>query len=44
MHYEGWSHFPEARAAAERTLAGAPADVRDVFRRLPMGTAAELSV
>ncbi|WP_286014552.1 MULTISPECIES: hypothetical protein [unclassified Streptomyces] len=44
MHYEGWSHFREARVAAERTLAGAPAEVRDVFRWLPMGAVTELSV
>ncbi|WP_371574027.1 MBL fold metallo-hydrolase [Streptomyces sp. NBC_01314] len=44
VHYEGWSHFREARAAAERTLSEAPAEVRDVFRWLPMGTATELSV
>lgn len=44
VHYEGWSHFRDARVAAERTLAGAPAEVRDVFRWLPMGAATELSV
>ncbi|WP_326574135.1 MBL fold metallo-hydrolase [Streptomyces sp. NBC_00481] len=44
VHYEGWSHFREARAAVERTLSEAPAAVRDVFRWLPMGTATELSV
>ncbi|MFF7389067.1 hypothetical protein ACFZAE_11570 [Streptomyces scabiei] len=33
-----------ARVAAERTLAGAPAEVRDVFRWLPMGAVTELSV
>lgn len=44
VHYEGWSHFREARAAAERTLAGAPDEVREVFRWLPRGRATELSV
>ncbi|MBZ3905640.1 MBL fold metallo-hydrolase [Streptomyces griseiscabiei] len=44
VHYEGWSHFREGRTAAERTLAGAPAGIRDVFRWLPRGTATELSV
>jgi hypothetical protein len=28
VHYEGWSHFSEGRAAAEAALAGAPEDVR----------------
>ena len=44
VHCEGPNHCREARAAAERTLSEAPAEVRDVFRRLPMGTATELSV
>ncbi|CBG68076.1 MBL fold metallo-hydrolase [Streptomyces sp. LBUM 1478] len=44
VHYEGWGHFREGRAAAERTLAGAPDQVRDAFRWLPPGTAAELTV
>jgi L-ascorbate metabolism protein UlaG (beta-lactamase superfamily) len=38
VHYEGWSHFAEGRAAIERRLATAPDDVRDMFRWLPMGT------
>lgn len=38
VHYEGWQHFAEGRAAVERRLAAAPADVRDRFRWLPMGT------
>ncbi|MFD9252292.1 MBL fold metallo-hydrolase [Streptomyces bottropensis] len=44
VHYEGWSHFREPRAAAERTRAGAPAEVRDAFRWLPPGTATAISV
>ncbi|MCL6732764.1 MBL fold metallo-hydrolase [Streptomyces neyagawaensis] len=44
VHYEGWHHFRENRAAIERHLASAPADVRDRFRWLPLGTAAEISV
>ena len=38
VHYEGWSHFAEGRAAIERRLVTAPDDVRDVFQWLPMGT------
>ncbi len=38
VHYEGWSHFVEGRAAIERRLADAPAEVRNVFRWLPIGT------
>jgi L-ascorbate metabolism protein UlaG (beta-lactamase superfamily) len=39
IHYEGWKHFREGRAAIEAALAEAPADVRDRFRWLPLGTA-----
>jgi L-ascorbate metabolism protein UlaG (beta-lactamase superfamily) len=42
VHYEGWSHFAEGRAAIERRLATAPADVRDAFRWLPIGQPTEI--
>ena len=42
VHYEGWSHFAEGRAAIERELATAPTDVRGAFRWLPVGDATEL--
>jgi L-ascorbate metabolism protein UlaG (beta-lactamase superfamily) len=41
IHYEGWKHFREGRAAIEAQLAGAPADIRARFRWLPIGTALE---
>ena len=37
IHYEGWAHFREGREAIERELAGAPADVRDRIRWVPIG-------
>jgi L-ascorbate metabolism protein UlaG (beta-lactamase superfamily) len=43
VHYEGWSHFAEGRAAVERHLAGAPPDVRDRFAWLPIGTPTEVA-
>ncbi len=39
IHYEGWGHFQEERAAIERELAGAPNDVR----WLPLGAAVEVT-
>jgi L-ascorbate metabolism protein UlaG (beta-lactamase superfamily) len=42
IHYEGWGHFREGREAIERELAGAPEDVRESFRWLPLGEAADL--
>jgi L-ascorbate metabolism protein UlaG (beta-lactamase superfamily) len=42
IHYEGWKHFREGRAAIERELAGAPQDVRDRFRWLPIGEPVDL--
>jgi L-ascorbate metabolism protein UlaG (beta-lactamase superfamily) len=36
VHYEGWSHFVQGRAAVEQELAQAPDDVRRRFRWLPM--------
>ena len=37
VHYEGWAHFRQGRAAAERELAGAPEDVRRRVRWIPVG-------
>ncbi len=42
IHYEGWKHFREGRDAIERELAAAPAELRDTFQWLPIGTAVEL--
>ncbi|WP_371548274.1 MBL fold metallo-hydrolase [Streptomyces sp. NBC_00554] len=44
VHYEGWLHFKENRAAVERRLAAAPADIRDRFRWLPAGTGVDIGV
>ena len=38
VHYEGWAHFRQGRAAAERELADAPEDVRRRVRWIPVGT------
>ncbi|MCO1658491.1 hypothetical protein [Pseudonocardia humida] len=38
VHYEGWRHFRQNRAAIERDLARAPADLTRGFRWLPLGT------
>jgi L-ascorbate metabolism protein UlaG (beta-lactamase superfamily) len=38
VHYEGWQHFRQNRAAIERDLARAPADLTRRFRWLPLGT------
>ncbi|RBY79235.1 MBL fold metallo-hydrolase [Blastococcus sp. TF02-09] len=43
VHYEGWSHFRQGRAAVEAELDGAPADVRARFRWLPLGQPVELA-
>ncbi len=42
VHYEGWGHFHEGRADVERELAGAPADIRALFRWVPLGRAVEI--
>ena len=42
IHYEGWKHFTQGRDVIERELAGAPADVRQRVRWLPIGAAVEL--
>jgi L-ascorbate metabolism protein UlaG (beta-lactamase superfamily) len=44
IHYEGWKHFRQGRDAIEAELASAPEDVRQAFRWLPLGVAAELTV
>ena len=41
VHYEGWAHFRDGRAAVERALASAP-DVASSFRWLPIGEAVEI--
>ncbi|HYN94096.1 MAG TPA: MBL fold metallo-hydrolase [Pilimelia sp.] len=38
VHYEGWGHFKDGRAALERALAAAPEDVRRRVRWLPIGS------
>ncbi|WP_409332817.1 MBL fold metallo-hydrolase [Trujillonella humicola] len=43
VHYEGWSHFRQGRAAVERALASAPGEIRGRFRWLVPGTATDLS-
>jgi L-ascorbate metabolism protein UlaG (beta-lactamase superfamily) len=42
IHYEGWKHFRQGRAAVESELAAAPAAVRERFRWLPVGEPTEL--
>ena len=37
VHYEGWSHFHEGRAAIDATLDGASPDMKERFRVLPIG-------
>jgi L-ascorbate metabolism protein UlaG (beta-lactamase superfamily) len=41
VHYEGWAHFQEGRAAIERALEAAP-DVAERVRWLPLGEAVEV--
>jgi len=42
VHYEGWSHFKQGRAAIERELARAPEDIRRAVRWVPIGAAVDL--
>ncbi len=44
MHYEGWSHFQQARPAMEEVFAAAPPEVRAALRWLPIGAATEIEV
>jgi len=39
IHYEGWKHFREGRAAIEREFARAPEDIQRRIRWLPIGVA-----
>ena len=43
VHYEGWSHFRQGRAAIEQALADAP-DVRDSFQILQIGLGTDLTI
>ena len=42
VHYEGWSHFRQGRAAIVAALASAPADIADRFRLIDIGTPVDL--
>jgi L-ascorbate metabolism protein UlaG (beta-lactamase superfamily) len=42
IHYEGWEHFREGREGIERDLAGAPPDIAERFRWLPVGVPVDL--
>jgi L-ascorbate metabolism protein UlaG (beta-lactamase superfamily) len=42
VHYEGWSHFEDGRAACERALADTADDVRRSVRWLRMGEATHI--
>ncbi len=44
IHYEGWKHFREGRAAAELAFAAAPGDFAERVRWLEIGERATLSV
>ncbi len=44
IHYEGWKHFRENRAAVEQALASAPAEVRDAFRWLDLGVPTDVEI
>ena len=44
IHYEGWKHFRQGRAAIEREWAAAPDGVRERIRWLPIGVAVDLGV
>lgn len=43
IHYEGWKHFRENRAAVEAELATAPEAIRDTIRWLPIGEPVDMS-
>ncbi|HEY1356184.1 MAG TPA: MBL fold metallo-hydrolase [Solirubrobacterales bacterium] len=42
IHYEGWRHFRQGRDAIESEFAGAPAEVRESVRWLPLGEAVDI--
>ena len=44
IHYEGWKHFRQGRAAAERAFANAPGGFAEHVRWLELGRPASLSV
>jgi len=44
VHYEGWGHFSQGRAAVEAAFAAAPAPVRASLRWLTPGTATAVTV
>jgi L-ascorbate metabolism protein UlaG (beta-lactamase superfamily) len=37
IHYEGWAHFKEGRDSIEGELAGAPEEIRNSIRWVPLG-------
>jgi L-ascorbate metabolism protein UlaG (beta-lactamase superfamily) len=43
IHYEGWKHFRQGRAAIERDIAGAPPWLRERVRWLPIGTSSPIA-
>ncbi|MDX6624183.1 MAG: hypothetical protein QOE75_2115 [Solirubrobacterales bacterium] len=44
IHYEGWKHFRQGREEVEREWNGAPAELRESVRWLPIGAATDLEV
>jgi L-ascorbate metabolism protein UlaG (beta-lactamase superfamily) len=44
IHYEGWKHFRQGRADAERAFAAAPGGFAEHVRWLDLGAPASLSV
>ncbi len=44
IHYEGWKHFREGRAAAERAFAAAPGELAARVQWLELGAPATLEV
>ena len=44
IHYEGWKHFRQGRAAAERAFAAAPDGFAEHVRWLDLGAPATLGV
>jgi L-ascorbate metabolism protein UlaG (beta-lactamase superfamily) len=43
IHYEGWKHLKEGRAAIEQELEGAPANIRRRIQWLPLGVGVEIA-
>ncbi len=44
IHYEGWKHFRQGRAAVEAEFGSAPAEFREAVRWLEIGEPAEIDV